>query len=329
MDNAFFDVSSLTTYANPAAPLLADDFTDGDYVGWTVVDQGNNEDPSIWNAGSGVLRQTSNIHTTPWDPPTWLGTYIWTGDTSWDNYVYSADLGSTDDDAIGMMGRYTDSNNYYRFMWGHESRDYDITTPGTQRRMFDVVVDGVWTTLASDNVAYVDDGTMYNVEMQFIDSRIMVFIDGALIFDVIDYSHSNGAIALYSWGNSNGYYDNVEVHNIVTATSIWNPIVVMDDPGTIGTNSGGSSPAVLMALPEAETGTPITIVPEQESEEIQPVNDIAEPVDTINDIESEPSNEFTIVPEQSNSIVFPNWIVFVAISMLALAGVIIYRRRKD
>ena len=71
-----------------------------------------------------------------------------------------------------------------------------------------------------------------------------------------------------------------------------------------------------------------------EAPEVEPVimADVpAEPAtaDTFDPVESEPINELTIVQEQSNSVVFPSWAVFVTMSMLALVSFIIYRRRKD
>ncbi len=48
--------------------LLADDFNDGGFNGWTMLDEGTNAAPSAWSAATGTLVQSSNINTTSPDP---------------------------------------------------------------------------------------------------------------------------------------------------------------------------------------------------------------------------------------------------------------------
>jgi hypothetical protein len=44
-----------------AGILLRDDFNDGDFYGWTILDETTSEGPSIWSVRDGVLVQSSNI----------------------------------------------------------------------------------------------------------------------------------------------------------------------------------------------------------------------------------------------------------------------------
>ncbi len=44
--------------------LLREDFSDGDFSGWSVIDDGNIHGPSEWSATSGALVQSSNIYST-------------------------------------------------------------------------------------------------------------------------------------------------------------------------------------------------------------------------------------------------------------------------
>ncbi len=188
-----------------------DDFDDLNRNGWTVVDEGwTDGPPSNWYVdGAGRLRQTDNIYSYSGQ---WLpGTYLWNGNAAWSDYILTADLMSSDNDGIGLMARYTDSHNYYRFHWSADAGwDKDLTEPGLQRRVLDVCVDGVWQVLASDNIPYTLS-QWYDVEMRMLGDRIQVLIDGNLIFDVNDGSLDHGAIALYSWGNTGIYFDNVAV----------------------------------------------------------------------------------------------------------------------
>jgi len=212
-DSFTVEVSGNSWPTTAYLPHFTDDFGSGDISSWTVVDEGTSSGPSNWNAAGGNIRQTTNIHT-PWascgqDFP---GSYVWNGDTGWNDYITQTRWQSTDNDGIGIMTRYTNQNNYYRFHWSADGAwDKDRTSPGTQYRVLDVNDNGVWSVLASDNVAYTGS-QWYDIEMKNIGDRLQVYIDDTLIFDVTDNTHSNGAIALYNWGNSGSYFDDVVVY---------------------------------------------------------------------------------------------------------------------
>jgi len=136
--------------------LLSEDFTDGNYNGWALVDQGTNDGPMSWSAATGVMVQSSNVYTLPvgTELPK-LGTYAyWQGGTGWTDYTTEVTIKSADDDAIGIMFRYQDKNNYYRFSWDKQ-RSY--------RRLVKCV-NGQFTLLAQDSVPYVT-GQNYQVKI--------------------------------------------------------------------------------------------------------------------------------------------------------------------
>ncbi|MCW5979065.1 MAG: right-handed parallel beta-helix repeat-containing protein [Bryobacteraceae bacterium] len=179
---------------------------DSPFLDWptsvTVVDQGTSEGPSNWQVIDRVLTQTSNIYGGSLDgfvldKP---GTYLATGDSWWTNYTVSTRLRSTDNDAIGIIFGYHDANNYYRFSMDAE-RSY--------RRLVKVV-NGVFTVLAQDAVAY-EVGRWYNVQATMARGIVQILVDGQELFNVQDASHSEGAIAFYSWNNTGAQFDDVAV----------------------------------------------------------------------------------------------------------------------
>ncbi|MHC4585755.1 MAG: hypothetical protein ACYS3N_14590, partial [Planctomycetota bacterium] len=98
--------------------LLSDDFTDRDYIGWSLVDQGTMGGSMAWSAASGAMVQSSNVHTPTFDGVARLGTYAyWQDGFGWTDYTASVKIKSNDNDIIGIMFRYKDENNYYRFTW--------------------------------------------------------------------------------------------------------------------------------------------------------------------------------------------------------------------
>ncbi|MHC4742172.1 MAG: family 16 glycoside hydrolase [Planctomycetota bacterium] len=196
----------LEIYRTPGTedPVLLDDnFDDGDYAGWIIIDEGTAYAPSEWSAQSGVMVQSSNIYagSTSGSEITKLGTYtFYDADSVWTNYRIDMTVRSQDDDAIGVMFRYQDTNNYYRFSWDR-SRSY--------RRLVKKK-GGVFTLLAEDVVPYAT-GQTYQLEIIAQDDLLQVFIDDSIVFAVTDADLNFGTIALYTWGNAGSYFDNVLV----------------------------------------------------------------------------------------------------------------------
>ncbi|NIS80522.1 MAG: hypothetical protein GTO14_10040, partial [Anaerolineales bacterium] len=78
------------------------------------VEDGKKQGPADWKIKGGELRQTSNIYggkiqPKPIHKP---GTYALAGEVSWTDYRVIVHLRSGDDDAIGLMFRYKDKDNY-------------------------------------------------------------------------------------------------------------------------------------------------------------------------------------------------------------------------
>ena len=189
------------TAASPGGTLLTDDFADGNFAGWTVVDQGTASGPSSWSATTGELRQTSNINNGSSSGLSLVGTHMrYDQGSSWTDYQLSLTLRSDDDDALGVMVRYQDPDNYYRFSWDRQ-RAY--------RRLVKVH-NGVFTLLAEDSVPYVQ-GQTYQVDFLVEGAQLEVKIDGASVFNVADTSLTAGTVGLYTWANNGARFDNVQV----------------------------------------------------------------------------------------------------------------------
>jgi hypothetical protein len=186
-------------YTKPSSvTLIEDDFTDGDYAGWSIVDEGLNSAPSSWRVTNGVLYQGSNIFgaSDSFDP----GTYALQGESVWTNYTIDLKLRSQDDDGIGVMVRYQDSDNYYLFSMGKQRRYRKLTKR----------VNGVLGVLAEDTVPYTMN-QWYSVRIEVQGSNIKVYLDRALLFDVTDDSIASGKVGLYSWGNAGSEFDDIFV----------------------------------------------------------------------------------------------------------------------
>jgi hypothetical protein len=129
----------------------------------------------------------------------------------WSNYVVSVTLRSDDEGAIGVMFRYQDADNYYRFSWDRASAWGQLT-----KRYNDAFM-----LLEESPIAHVS-GQFYQVDIVADGVTLQVSIEGVLIFSVIDSDIQEGSIALYTWFNGASSFDDVFVQDLDTeAVLLW------------------------------------------------------------------------------------------------------------
>lgn len=185
--------------------LLQEDWSGGISVGWQVQDEGDYMAPSEWMVDSNrVLRQRSNIlHLEARADLPKRGTLlVYSEGRTWTDYDFSLHLASTDNDVLGIVFRYQDENNFYRFSMDQQPRAF-------LRRLVKCV-DGAFSLLASDHVAYTSN-VYYTITATVEGDSITVMSNGETIFDVIDTSLRSGTIGLYSWGNKEAFFDDLLV----------------------------------------------------------------------------------------------------------------------
>ncbi|MFH1586588.1 MAG: family 16 glycoside hydrolase [Candidatus Diapherotrites archaeon] len=204
------DCSDSGCFSLPACQsnaVLEEDFADGDFSGWTVVDEGTIAAPSSWNVVSGELVQSSNIYgpdsddVAPYEvhkPGSFL---YYNNGMGWTDYSFSSRVRSTDNDGIGVMFRYSGPDNYYRFMMDSQ-RNY---------RRLSKIVDGVESIIAEDLSNGYASGQWYALDISANGSNIAVSLNGSQIFNETDSSLSAGTVALYVWGVDGAYFDDILV----------------------------------------------------------------------------------------------------------------------
>ncbi len=188
--------------------FLTDDFSDGNMYGWSVIDEGGNNGPSNWNVQNGRLRQSSNIYG-PGAGATGnrKGTFAYWNDPAalfWIDYTFDVTIKSTDNDGIGVMFRYQDQLNYYK---------YEIDKQRNFHKLFKII-NGTETTLATVSAGYTQYVDM-GLQVEVSGDQINIKLDGTNVFggSISDSDLTAGTIALYSWGNKNSIYGNVLVNS--------------------------------------------------------------------------------------------------------------------
>jgi hypothetical protein len=187
---------------------------------WEVRDEGNINPPSKWEVRETVaptskyLTQTSNIKggnndaSDPFKPGTML---VFGSDPrldgghseqpfTWTDYRLSVYLSASGGGAMGLVVRYSDLNNYYRFSMDR-NRKY--------RRLVSVA-NGIHTILKQDDFTY-ESQTDYLITVEAIGNSLRVYQDGALIFEATDAAQPQGSIGLYCYDNPGARFNDVRV----------------------------------------------------------------------------------------------------------------------
>ena len=178
---------------------------------WTFVNEGDKQGPSQWKVTDGALRQTSKIYGGSTDGSVLEkpGTYALAGSAAWKDYRISVRLRSDDDYAIGVMFRYVDENNYYRFSMDR----------GRSYRRLIKKVDGVVTKLWED-----EDNVQYTLRREYVltldcvGEHLIGYLDGDQLFAKEDGELTSGRIGLYCWANTGARFAEVRV-----AAPVWAP----------------------------------------------------------------------------------------------------------
>ena len=204
------DSVSITVGPTLALPF-SDNFSDGNADGWTVVDD-NIEKPSNWAAGTNIYVQNGHTNNFGGDVVETFrrGTYTYLTDSlNLTDYRLELDvrsrLASIDD--IGVMFRYTDNDNYYRFTMNSQV--------GYGR--LESKVNGTFMALSNNFRGY-RPGELMQIAIEAEGSLIQIFVNGDSIFAANDSDHPVGGIAMFARDGAS--FDNVSVTTNATSPEI-------------------------------------------------------------------------------------------------------------
>jgi len=192
---------------------MQEDFENG-FDDWEIYDEpGANDAPSNWQIASvggqdTTLTPKSNIYGGP------AGAYepsrcSWAiySKAEWASAVFEVSMYMTDNDIPGLLFRYVDPDNFYVFDLMQQARDIP---PFKRLRK---IVNGAYTELDIVHDNGYDQNVWYVVRIEYNGSKIKVFLDDELLFDVDDNESAlpSGKIALSSWGMTDVFFDSVSI----------------------------------------------------------------------------------------------------------------------
>jgi predicted phosphodiesterase len=185
-----------------------DNFNNNNLSGWTIIDDTPNSDgPSNWKITDGVLSQTSNIFVNTNEIDVHLGTHIFTGSSNWKNYSFSTYAKSSDNDGIGILFRYADKDNYYRFILMNDPNN------GGPFQRLQVMLNGQLKTIAEKRVSQSVPKGWFSITVYCTNDSIKTFVNGEPVISVVDDTFKDGKIGLMCYANSGSYFDSVSVSN--------------------------------------------------------------------------------------------------------------------
>ncbi|TVZ41986.1 YD repeat-containing protein [Alteromonadaceae bacterium 2753L.S.0a.02] len=198
-------IEPVTAVNTSSSVLLEANFDNQDLSGWQIVDNGAKMGPSSWYFDNGALCENSNIYTDT--GPSRPGTYAaYSSGASWSDYEASVTLLSSDDDGIGLLFRYVDDNNYYRF---------SMDSQRAYRRLVKKQ-NGVFTVLFEDNTPYILNQP-YGLRVSAQGNSLSIWLDDQLWYQGSDTSHAQGSIALYAWGEQAACFNDLSVNSLEAA----------------------------------------------------------------------------------------------------------------
>lgn len=199
-----FDDILVTSAECGAGLLFSDDFNDGNFTGWSIVN--NSGTASNWSVIGGEFNQQNAVGKFALSYPT--GSYaVYTAGTQLTTFNLCVDITPVTDtssgrDTVGVMFRYKNANNYYRFIMSRRQ--------GYSR--LEKRVNGTFTTLAHDGRGFTFD-TPHRIEVEAaLSGRIFVYRNGEPLFAVTDTSFTSGRVALFTQNQVN--FDNVVVSDV-------------------------------------------------------------------------------------------------------------------
>lgn len=188
---------SLEIDAQESTIIFEEDFNQSYLIGWHIENEDDDDVPD-WNVDSGYLVQYSNI-----GDSYQRGTNLIKNDLVFDDFTLRTLLYSTDDDYIGVVFRYSDKNNYYKFVLSSQNKKIQL-----QKRVNGVmtVIDNYSSTVEWPFVGFTVTITAYG-------NNIKVYLNDKLYLEAIDASFTSGSIGFMTCYNNGNFFDWIKIYD--------------------------------------------------------------------------------------------------------------------
>jgi hypothetical protein len=177
--------------------LLYDDFTKGTLVDWQIIDEEVNI-KSNWYCENGYLIQDTDAG----HKKNLLGTMAIYSKSSFTNYILRTNLVCTDDDFIGVVFKYKDQNNFYRFILSSESQTIRLDKKvGGDLISIKEIINHEWHQCKFSITLYVNPDSIH------------VYLDDTMIFSIVNTDELPGKVGFVSISNLGSFFDDITLYS--------------------------------------------------------------------------------------------------------------------
>ncbi|MDQ0078266.1 hypothetical protein [Arthrobacter oryzae] len=213
-----------------AGVVLTEDFGPNALDRYTIVDDENASlFPSAWAVADGHIVQTGQYFVASNNPDK-PGTMAILNAPVLSAARIEAMLRSEDFDAIGLVFRYRDGQNFYRF---------SMALLDGYRRLTKKV-GGITSVLWEDAERLPRRGHSYRVVLETFGEQLVGWLDGELLFAVRDGDLNAGRVGFYAWKNMGAHFEALQVTALSGDPVLWRPELgslagfsAVDAPGVV------------------------------------------------------------------------------------------------
>lgn len=178
--------------------LWQENFDKSNIKDWQIENELPGKEEPNWYVENGYLIQNANYG----DSKKLLGTNIIYESRRFGDFTLLSNIVCGDDDYLGILFRYQDIDNYYRFLLSSDRKSINI----------DKKVDGEFTTLAK----YTDEEwqkVKFSITIFLKKDTIKVYLNDNLFFNILDNQFPNGKIGFTSIKNRGSFFDDITLYS--------------------------------------------------------------------------------------------------------------------
>jgi len=218
------------------SPAFSDDFeedfsdaTVGKEPGegdWVVYDEPpadlGDQGPSSWSVASGLdgkaLTQSSNIWGDATDAVA-IGSFAIYDKTEWADFALEVDVVANDNDGMGLVWRWKDRLNHYRFITMIDAGNSPNGRRGPyrllERRLGDVAGAELpfYDTLDDNTDAYTE-GQVQTWKLESIGNVFKFYVDDKLTLEAQDSTYKEGKVGFLVYAQSGVFFDNLRITDL-------------------------------------------------------------------------------------------------------------------
>ena len=192
---------------------------------WIVYDEEDLGDPgpSSWSIIASPLdgpamSQASNIWGDATDTVA-IGSFVIYDKAEWEDFMLEVDVLANDNDGMGLVWRWQDMYNHYRFMTMIDPGNSPNGRKGPYRIMeYRLGDDGgdelpFYETIAEVNEAYTQ-GVPETWKLEAIGTSLKFYVDDKLVLEATDSTYKKGKVGFIVYAQSGVFFDNLRITDL-------------------------------------------------------------------------------------------------------------------